>query len=193
MDIPLLLSIALPVVGVALGFLVARRTGPTVNRNRELEGEIEVLRRQSERAWEENQTLKDDLDQAREAAGGYKKKVVEHFYGTSDQLRELTLQYRAVFDHLAVGARELCPDEFAALSGGLEPPALSGDLAQGAEAELSIEVDEASESAEPDAEELAKASEVLARASEELAKAPPSAEPAAAPGAAQPTEGAERS
>ena len=146
MDIPLLLSIALPVVGVALGFLVARRTGPTVNRNRELEGEIEVLRRQSERAWEENQTLKDDLDQAREAEAGYKKKVVEHFYGTSDQLRELTLQYRAVFDHLAVGARELCPDEFTALSGGLEPPALSGDLTQAAEAELSIEVDEASES-----------------------------------------------
>ena len=193
MDIPLLLSIALPVVGVALGFLVARRTGPTVNRNRELEGEIEVLRRQSERAWEENQTLKDDLDQAREAEAGYKKKVVEHFYGTSDQLRELTLQYRAVFDHLAVGARELCPDEFTALSGGLEPPALSGDLTQAAEAELSIEVDEASESAEPDAEELARASEVLARASEELAKAPPSAEPAAAPAAAQPTEGAERS
>lgn len=192
MDIGLLLSIALPVVGVALGFLVARRTGPTVNRNRELEGEIEVLRRQSERAWEENQTLKDGLDEAREEAAGYKKKVVEHFYGTSDQLRELTLQYRAVFDHLAVGARELCPDEFTALSGGLEPPALSGDLTQAAD-ELSIEVDEAIESAEPDAQELAKASEVLARASEELAKAPASAEPPAAPTAVPPTEGAERS
>lgn len=168
MDVGLLLSIALPVVGVALGYLVARRTGPTVSRNRELEGEIDVLRKQSERAWAENQTLKDDLQQSREEAEGYKKRVVEHFYGTSDQLRELTLQYRSVFDHLAEGARTLCPDEFTALASGLEPPALSGDLAEASDADVAIEVDEVeeSESAEDRPDSIAEATQASGPAAE---------------------------
>ena len=59
--------------------------------------------------------------------------MVEHFYGTSEQLRALTLRYRELFVHLADGARELCPEASSALQAGLAPPALPDGAAPAAE------------------------------------------------------------
>jgi uncharacterized membrane-anchored protein YhcB (DUF1043 family) len=56
----------------------------------------------------------------------YRRQVVQHFYGTSDQLRSLTLRYRELFEHLASGARELCPEASSALEAGLEVASLGG-------------------------------------------------------------------
>lgn len=40
----------------------------------------------------------------------YRGQVAEHFGETSRRLRELTLQYKSVYEHLADGARTLCPE-----------------------------------------------------------------------------------
>ena len=44
--------------------------------------------------------------------------------GTSERLRELTFQYRAIYNHLAEGAVDLCPEGFEKLDGGLGLDAL---------------------------------------------------------------------
>ena len=40
----------------------------------------------------------------------YRGQVSEHFGETSRRLRDLTLQYKSVYEHLAEGARTLCPE-----------------------------------------------------------------------------------
>lgn len=40
----------------------------------------------------------------------YRSQVSEHFGETSRRLRDLTLQYKSVYEHLADGARTLCPE-----------------------------------------------------------------------------------
>jgi hypothetical protein len=69
-----------------------------------------------------------DLATARGESEKYKARVADHFAETSHRLHDLTLQYRAVYDHLAQGANELCPEGFEKLEGGLGLDALgAGD------------------------------------------------------------------
>ena len=55
-----------------------------------------------------------------------------HFTGASDLLRDLTVQYRAVYDHLTEGATGLCPPGSVGLQEGLQVE----QLATGAREEL---------------------------------------------------------
>ncbi len=75
-----------------------------------------------------------ELATTREELEQYRKRVAEHFDGTSRLLHDLTLQYRAVYEHLAEGAQSLCPDG----SNLLAP-----SLAQAALPEASKETDDA--------------------------------------------------
>jgi uncharacterized membrane-anchored protein YhcB (DUF1043 family) len=63
-------------------------------------------------------------DRARSEYDGYRKRVADHFTETSERLHDLTLQYRSVYEHLAKGATELCPEGFSKLEGGLGLDAL---------------------------------------------------------------------
>jgi uncharacterized membrane-anchored protein YhcB (DUF1043 family) len=63
-------------------------------------------------------------DKLRESYEGYRKQVADHFTETSERLHDLTLQYRSVYEHLAKGASELCPQGFSKLGGGLGLDAL---------------------------------------------------------------------
>ncbi len=47
--------------------------------------------------------------------GDYKENVAEHFQATAGLLHEMTEQYRAVYEHMATGAQQLCDPELAAL------------------------------------------------------------------------------
>jgi uncharacterized membrane-anchored protein YhcB (DUF1043 family) len=91
-------------------FLLGRRTGSGAGRVRELESRLEVAAQERERVEGELR--------------GYRERVAEHFSETSEQLHELTVQYRAVYEHLAKGASELCPESFEKLEGGLGLDAL---------------------------------------------------------------------
>lgn len=135
--IAIAVCVAAALGGVLVGALWGRLSGSAAARGRELQAEVDALVEQGERAQAERAALETELDTVRKESGDYRKQVVEHFYGTSEQLRSLTLQYRAVFDHLAEGARELCPESFAALQEGLQPAAL--DARAGGEDETAEE------------------------------------------------------
>jgi hypothetical protein len=125
--------VAVALVALGVGALLGRRSSEGAARARALETELSVERTARERALEEKRAAEDALAAARAEAERYRGRVVEHFYGASEQLRALTLQYRAVYDHLAEGAQALCPETFQALRAGLEPPALEERAAPPAE------------------------------------------------------------
>ena len=108
-------------VGV-LGFGLGRFTASGAARARELESHLEDMRKDNER-------LRTELDASRSAQEHYRDGVADHFVGTADRLRDLALQYRAVYDHLAEGARELCPERFAAIESPMETDLLIGPSA----------------------------------------------------------------
>jgi len=118
--------VAFALVGLGIGVLLGRRSSEGAARARALETELAVERTARERALEEKRAVDEALAAARADAEQYRGRVVEHFYGTSEQLRALTVQYRAVYEHLAEGAQALCPETFQALRAGLDAPALEG-------------------------------------------------------------------
>jgi uncharacterized membrane-anchored protein YhcB (DUF1043 family) len=95
-------------VAVALGivaFMAGRRTGAQVAHIKELAGALEGARVEA--------------TEAQEALDAYRGRVTSHFTETSEKLHDLTLHYRTVYDHLAKGASDLCPEGFQQLDGGL--------------------------------------------------------------------------
>jgi uncharacterized membrane-anchored protein YhcB (DUF1043 family) len=68
-----------------------------------------LARRTSRNVKARVRVLEAELAQATERLASYTDQVEKHFAQTSDLFGDLTRQYTAVWDHLAVGARELCP------------------------------------------------------------------------------------
>jgi uncharacterized membrane-anchored protein YhcB (DUF1043 family) len=112
-----LYAIILLAGGLAAGFLLGRSTGALRRRVRELEKDLRLASARLEGAAEELKRSEQQLED-------YRNQVVAHFSGTGEKLRDLTLQYRAVWDHLAAGARALCPEGSLRLPGGFDalPP-----------------------------------------------------------------------
>jgi uncharacterized membrane-anchored protein YhcB (DUF1043 family) len=102
-------------VAAALGFAIGRIGGAAARRTRALQVALA-----EERAAH---------DQARREYDAYRKRVADHFSETSEQLHDLTVQYRSVYEHLAKGASELCPEGFSKLEGGLGLDALPEESA----------------------------------------------------------------
>lgn len=59
------------------------------------------------------QQLEEDLEKTRTELDNYRTEVARHFVQTSSLINNMTESYRAVFDHLASGAQELCGDRLA--------------------------------------------------------------------------------
>ena len=91
-------------VTLAIGFALGRFAHPAQRRCRQLEAELAALKGRFD---------------------GYKEDVGQHFVRTSELVHGLTLQYRAVYEHLAEGARSLCPDHPLLLGRGVEAALLS--------------------------------------------------------------------
>lgn len=123
-----------PLLALAAGILIGRRYAGDAARVRTLAAELDAQRGALERVQGEKLAIEAELRRAQDEAESYRGRVVDHFYGTSEQLRALTLRYRELYVHLADGARTLCPEASSALEAGLQPPALSSD-AGGAAAE----------------------------------------------------------
>src|SRR4030095_12063582 len=117
--------IAFPLLALGVGVLLGRRSSAAAERARTLEAEVGAGRSALERALGEKRGVEEELVAARAEAAGYRERVVQHFYGTSEQLRALTLRYRELFEHLADGARQLSPEASNALQAGLPEPAES--------------------------------------------------------------------
>lgn len=122
------------IVMVVAAFLLGRRTSSSAARQHELEAELSAARREQSRAEAEAERLRNELDTARAEHDDYRLSVVDHFSGTSDLLRDLTVQYRSVYEHLTKGASTLCPEGFVGLTEGLPVPQI-------ADAQPDLEVD----------------------------------------------------
>jgi uncharacterized membrane-anchored protein YhcB (DUF1043 family) len=105
-------------LGLVLGFVVGRTTGRWHARLRRLQEELSA-------ASARLQAASDELKRREEEFEGYRTRVVEHFAGASDLFQDLTLQYRTFYDHLARGARTLCPEGSLQLESSLEQLALA--------------------------------------------------------------------
>jgi uncharacterized membrane-anchored protein YhcB (DUF1043 family) len=55
--------------------------------------------------------LREELSELRERFSDYRDQVTQHFMRTSELVQEMTQSYRAVYEHLATGAQELCEGE----------------------------------------------------------------------------------
>jgi len=121
---PVLILVA-AFAALIVGFLLGRRSGRSRERVRELETQLEAVGKQRELAQASVEAAKQEIERARAEFEGYRGDVVEHFTGTSGLLRDLTLQYRAVYDHLTEGATSLCPEGSVGLQEGLQPEKLS--------------------------------------------------------------------
>lgn len=106
-------------------FFVGRVTGRGAKRRRELEERLATAHEEISRFAAEVEDLREQLRVAREEHEAYRLSVVDHFSGTSDLLRDLTVQYRSVYEHLTKGASTLCPEGFVGLTDGLPVPEIA--------------------------------------------------------------------
>ena len=79
-------------VGIVIGIAFTRRLGTDAARVRQLEEKLESL---SESHLE------------------YRNNVSEHFNVTSGLINQMTNNYKKVYDHLAIGAQDLCSNQVA--------------------------------------------------------------------------------
>ena len=120
---PVILILA---VGIAIGagFALGRRTGSTRERIRDLLMKLEAVKKEREFANASLDAAKAEIAQMKSEREEYGSRVVEHFSATSELMRDLTLQYRAVYDQLTQGATSLCPEGSVGLQDGLQPEML---------------------------------------------------------------------
>jgi uncharacterized membrane-anchored protein YhcB (DUF1043 family) len=95
-----------------------------------LEERLAAAHEELSRFAAEVEDLLEQLRVAREEHEAYRLSVVDHFSGTSDLLRDLTVQYRSVYEHLTKGASTLCPEGFVGLTDGLPVPEIAEPSAQ---------------------------------------------------------------
>jgi uncharacterized membrane-anchored protein YhcB (DUF1043 family) len=79
-------------LGIVLGVMFSRRAGGNSSRIKELESQIIAIEERHEQ---------------------YKGDVSEHFDVTSELVQQMTQSYRDVYQHLAMGAQDLCTTEVA--------------------------------------------------------------------------------
>jgi uncharacterized membrane-anchored protein YhcB (DUF1043 family) len=109
---------------LALGFGLGMLGNRGRRRVQELQARLESAHKERERAEAELAAAREVVERERREHEEYRGQVTEHFAGTSERLRDLTVQYRAVYEHLAEGASVLCPESFVGLEGGFEALAL---------------------------------------------------------------------
>ena len=140
-------------------FLLGRTTGGGVARRRELELQLARSKEERSRLASEAETLRGQIKAAHDEYDEYRMNVVDHFSGTSDLLRELTVQYGSVYEHLTKGASKLCPEGFVGLTEGLPVPQLAGpapglELDTDGEPSESEKLDEDDRETDPDSRPL---------------------------------------
>ncbi len=128
---------ALLLAGLAAGFgLGLLRNRRNHRRLREQDAKLEMANKERELAQGELVAAREAIQKGKQQHADYRALVNDHFVGASDRLREFTLQYRAVYQHLAEGASALT-EGFAGLEGSFE--ALEAGTARGSAAESDSE------------------------------------------------------
>ena len=132
---------ALLLAGLAAGFgLGLLRNRVNHRRLREQDAQLEMANKERELAQSELAAAREAVQKGKQQHADYRALVNDHFVGASDRLREFTLQYRAVYQHLAEGASALT-EGFAGLEGSFG--ALEAETSQPAASESKSEDREA--------------------------------------------------
>ena len=90
-------------IGIVIGIAFTRRLGSDAIRIQHLEEKLESM---SETHME------------------YRNNVSEHFNMTSELINQMTDSYKKVYEHLAIGAQDLCSDQVAEKLLPLQPDAM---------------------------------------------------------------------
>ena len=101
------LHAALLLAGLAAGFGLGLLRNRNRRRLRELDAQLETANKERELAQSELVAAREAIQKGKQQHADYRALVNDHFVGASDRLREFTLQYRAVYQHLAEGASAL--------------------------------------------------------------------------------------
>lgn len=107
---------ALLLAGLAAGFGLGLLRNRNNRRLRELDAQLETANKERELVQSELVAAREAIQKGKQQHADYRALVNDHFVGASDRLREFTLQYRAVYQHLAEGASALT-EGFAGLEG----------------------------------------------------------------------------
>jgi uncharacterized membrane-anchored protein YhcB (DUF1043 family) len=118
---PLILAASVLLGG---GFLLGRQTGAAQARVRDLLAKLETAGKEREFAQASLDAATAEIARIASEREEYGSRVVDHFTATSELMRALTVQYRAVYDHLTRGATSLCPEGSVGLQDGLQPESL---------------------------------------------------------------------
>lgn len=110
MDIPLWLWITMPVPFVA-GLVLGHFFSTGAKRIKALQAEIEQTNAILEQTRQELEQTKNTLEQTRNESARYRQQVTEHFSVAADLFNSLTANYRAVYEHLAIGSHNLCDEQ----------------------------------------------------------------------------------
>ncbi|MGH7961620.1 MAG: YhcB family protein [Candidatus Binatia bacterium] len=86
-------------------FLIGLLAGMALSRPRKGQGATQRVKE-----------LESELHQSREEFAKYRDQVTQHFLQTADLLHAMTANYRAVYEHLADGAQNLCAGQVKVLS-----------------------------------------------------------------------------
>jgi uncharacterized membrane-anchored protein YhcB (DUF1043 family) len=114
--------ILVPIATALVGFAIGRHISGARQQILDLEARAELLAKEREHALGEVAARRDEVKQVRREVEAYRGRVVEHFSGSYELLRALTLQYRADFEQLAEG--EVAPWESEQLAEPTPPEAL---------------------------------------------------------------------
>ncbi len=110
-------------VGLALTFLcgayVGRSFSTGAKRIKALQGEIEELQADLEKTRSELEETRSTLEETRREAAEYRRSVTEHFSKAADLFNSLTVNYRAVYEHLAKSSLVLCEENAVMLNEGV--------------------------------------------------------------------------
>jgi uncharacterized membrane-anchored protein YhcB (DUF1043 family) len=112
---------ALLLAGLAAGFALGRGGAAAARRHgRELAARLEKAQKQHELTIAELDAAKDVIQRREKEHDAYRERVAQHFSGAGERMRDLALQYRVVYEHLAAGATGLCPEGLVGLEGGFD-------------------------------------------------------------------------
>ena len=57
-----------------------------------------------------SKALEQELEKLKQENSDYRSQVVQHFQRTSELVQDMTLSYRAVYEHLAASSQQLCSE-----------------------------------------------------------------------------------
>jgi uncharacterized membrane-anchored protein YhcB (DUF1043 family) len=112
---------ALLLAGLVVGFAFGRGRAAAARRHaRELAARLEQAQKQHELTIAELDAAKDVIQRREKEHDAYRERVTQHFSGAGERMRDLALQYRSVYEHLAAGAAGLCPEGLVGLEAGFD-------------------------------------------------------------------------